>query len=614
MRTTVIRIILALFMLSLVLPAKGLSVSASVDRNRINLDEVITFKVTIEGTRDFPDVPVPQSDGFVIISGPSQSSSIQIVNGAMSASKIIQWRLAPTQTGEQTINPIVIKYRRKNYSTKPIKIQVNERGAPAAVSRQPSPARPPSPQQSRPVSSNQGEVFLKTEVARTIVYKGTELLVFFNLYFKNVRNYAPQKLPDAKGFWTEQFPEKRNPTVTTEIINGKAYKKATLRRLALFPTTTGELTIDPMQITCEVPAPSQRRRSVFDDFFDDSFMNDPFFSRTKTVQIQSEPLKIQVKELPAEGRPANFGGAVGNYVIESSIDTLQIRQNQALTLRYSISGSGNINAVKLPDLELSSNVEIFEPTVERQVNNKGKSIRGRVSYEYVLIPRSSGRLRIPAMTFVYFNSQNGRYQTTTAQGYTVSVKAVDQSDIASGAGFRKEEVSLLGSDIRFIMRDMPRWRPIGSSIFKRFWFWLFNLISIGLVAGSMTFRRWMEKMAGNSLFARRRRAFTRAQQLLKEVQTALGQEHTDTVCGKLDRSLSGFISDRMGLAQSGFGPREIQAALQKQAVDHNLLEAVISILNELEQLRFLPGSLNHEDYIRLHERVNELLLKLVKVI
>jgi len=614
MRTTVIRIILALFMLSLELPAKDLSVSAAVDRNRIKLDEVITFKVTIAGTRDFPDVPAPQSAGFVIISGPSQSSSIQIVNGAMSASKTMQWRLAPTLTGEQTIDPITIKYRRKTYRTKTIKVTVDERESPAKVPRQPSPIRAPSTQQSRPISSSQGELFLKAEALKTTVYKGAELLVSFNLYFQNVRNYAPQKLPDAKGFWTEQFPEKRNPKVTTEIINGRAYKKATLRRLALFPTTTGDLTIDPMQITCEVPAPSQRRRSVFDDFFDDSFMNDPFFSRTKTIQIQSEPLKIRVKELPAAGKPADFGGAVGNFVIESSIDTLQTRQNQALTLRYSISGSGNINAVKLPDLELPSNVEIFEPTVKRQVNNKGKSIRGRVSYEYVLIPRSSGRLRIPVMTFVYFNPQNGRYQTTTAQGYTVNVKAVDQSDIASGVGFRKEEVSLLGSDIRFIMRDDPRWRPIGSSIFKRFWFWFFNLISLGLMAGSMTFRWWMVKMAGNSLFARRRRAFSRAQQLLKEVQTALSQEQTDAICGKLDRSLSGFISDRMGLAQSGLGPREIQAALQKQAVDHELREAVINILNELERLRFLPGSLSPEDYKRLHGRVNELLLKLIKVI
>lgn len=606
--------ILVLFMLSLVLLAKDLTVSAAVDRNRINLDEVISFTVTIEGTSDFPDVAPPQSDGFVIISGPSQSSSIQIVNGAMSASKTIQWRLAPTRTGEQTIRPIDIKYRRKTYSTNAIIVVVNDANVQAVKSPR-SQAQGPGQGSSKSPSAGSapGELFLKAEVPKTTIYKGEELPVSFNLYFQNVRNYAPQKLPDAKGFWTELFPEKRNPTISTETINGVAYKKATLRRLALFPTTTGDLTIDPMQISCEVPAPTQRRRSVFDDFFNDSFFSDPF-AGTKTVQIQSEPLKIRVRELPETGKPAGFNGAVGNYVIESSIDTLQTHQNQALTLRYSISGSGNINAVKLSALELPSNVEIFEPKVERRVNNQGRSIRGSISYEYVLIPRTSGRLRIPALNFSFFDPVNGRYQTSTAKGYAVNVKAVDQADIASSAGFRKEEISLLGSDIRFISRDDPHWRPIGSSVFKRVWFWFFNLIALGLITGSSGFRWWMEKMAGNTLFSRRRRALSRAQQLLKEVQMDIDQEQTDTVCGKLDRSLSGFIADRLGLAPSGVGPREIQTALRTNRVVPELIETVATILNELEQFRFLPGSLNTEDYKRLSERVDELLQKLIKVV
>jgi len=490
---------------------------------------------------------------------------------------------------------------------------VNERKPQAATSRPPAQTPDRSSYSPKPVSS-QGDLFLKAEVPKTTVYKNEELLVSFNLYFKNVRNYAPQKLPDAKGFWTEQFPEQRNPTVTTVIIDGVAYKKATLRRLALFPTTTGELTIDPMQITCEVPAPSKRRRSVFDDFFDDSFFNDPFFGSTKTVKIQSEPVKILVKELPEQGKPADFSGAVGNFVIESSIDTLQTHQNQALTLRYTISGTGNVNAVKLPPLDLPSNVEIFEPTVERRINNKGKSIRGSVSYEYVLIPRSSGRLRIPPVKFVYFDPARGRYQTSTAPGYNVKVEAVDQTDIATGAGFSKEEVSLLGSDIRFIMRDDPRWRAIGSSVFKQFWFWFINLLSLCLIGGSIAFRWWMEKLAGNSLFARRRRALARAQQLLKEVRTEISREQTGEVCGKLDRSLSGFISDRLGLAESGLGPREIQAALNEQNVNPEISQAVVSVLKELEQQRFLPGNLNTADYNRLYEQVSELLLKLVKEI
>lgn len=610
MRTLISRIVVCLIMLSLGLSAKDLTVSAAVDRHRINLDELISFSVTIEGTSDFPDVPPPQSDGFVIISGPSQSSSIQIVNGAMSASKTIQWRLAPTRSGTLTIPAISIQYKRKIYHTEALSVEVNSTKTPA-----PAPSRTPpggSTATTRPGNAPPNDLFLKAEVPKTTVYKGEELPVSFNLYFQNVRNYAPQKLPDAKGFWTELFPEKRNPQISAETVNGVNYKKATLRRLALFPTTTGELIIDPMQISCEVPAPAQRRRSVFDDFFDDSFFSDPF-AGTKTVQIQSEPLKIQVRELPEANRPPGFSGAVGNYVIESSIDTLQTRQNQALTLRYSISGSGNINAVKLPPLALPSNVEVFEPKIDRQVNNGGKSIRGSVSYEYVLIPRTSGRLQIPALNFVFFDPGSGRYRTSSAPGYTVTVRAVDQTDMASSAGFRKEEISLLGSDIRFISRDDPRWRPIGASVFRRVWFWFFNLLALVLMAGSRGFRWWLEKLAGDNRFSRRRRALSRAQQLLKELASSSNPAPPDMV-GWLDRSLRGFIADRLGLAPAGLSVRDLQQALERQKVAGELVVEVTEILNELEQHRFLPGSLDAPDRETLTVRVNELILKLSKVI
>jgi len=264
-------------------------------------------------------------------------------------------------------------------------------------------------------------------------------------------------------------------------------------------------------------------------------------------------------------------------------------------------------------LELPANVEIFEPKIDRQVSNGGKSIRGSVSYEYVLIPRTSGRLRIPALNFVFFDPGSGRYQTSTAPGYTVNVKAVDQTEMASSAGFRKEEISLLGSDIRFISRDDPRWRPIGASVFRRVWFWFFNLLALVLLAGSRGFRWWLEKLAGDSRFSRRRRALSRAQQLLKELSTTADPAQMDGV-GRLDRSLRGFITDRLGLAPAGLSARDLQCALERQKVAGELGLELTEILNELEQHRFLPGSLDAADIERLTARVNDLILKLSKVI
>ncbi|MBL7066929.1 MAG: protein BatD [Candidatus Marinimicrobia bacterium] len=593
--------------------AKDISVSASVDRNSIHLDDVITFSIKIEGTRDFPAVPSPQSDGFVIISGPSQSSNIQIINGEMSASKTIQWRLAPTKTGKQEIKPISIKYRRKNYQTKAVSVMVMD---PKTTTPAPQTGNIPTPrtQASRRTESSQYNIFLKADVSKTTLYKGEELIVSFDLYFQNVRNFATQKLPDARGFWTEQFPEKRNPTIESVVLNGIAYKRSTLRRLALFPTTTGDLVIDPMVINCEIVVPSQRRRSVFDDFFDDPFFRDPFFSSTKTVEVSSEPVSVHVKDLPVAGKPAGFSGAVGNFVIESVIDTLQTKQDQALTLRYKISGSGNINAVKLPPLKLPANVEIFEPKIERTINNKGKSIRGSVSYEYVLITRSSGRLRIPSLNYVYFDPIVKRYQSSNATGFNIDVKPLDQGLAAHNAGFSKEEVFLLGSDIRFIIRDNPNWQRLGSTVFTRFWFWFINILSLLVITGSILFRWWVDKLETNSLFARKRRALSGALTILKDVEKDIAVHELDDVCNKLDRGLTGFVSDRSGMPSSGIGPKEIHRALIDNNVDIVLTESVDNLLKELEQYRFLPGELSDKDYRRLLDTANEIIGRLSKVI
>jgi hypothetical protein len=588
--------------------AEEISVRAAVDRNVINLDDVLTYTVTIEGTSDFPNVPAPESEDFIIISGPSQSSNIQIINGAMSASKQVQWRLAPTHAGQQSIPPVKIVYRRKVYQTEPISVTVN----PAPQTAQPVPGSPAIPAPGAPVTTPAKDLFLKANVAKSTVYKGEELLVSFELYYQNVRTYSPQKLPDAKGFWMEQFPEDRTPIVENVVVNGVAYKKATIRRLALFPTTTGDLVIDPMVITCEVLVPRQRRHSMFDDFFNDSFFNDPFFNNTKTVEVRSVPVSVQVLELPVQGQPKNFNGAVGSFVIESRIDTLQTRQDQALTLRYTVSGSGNINTIQLPALNLPANVELFEPSVRRTINNKGKSIRGAIAYEYVLIPRSSGVLQIPPLPFAFFNPASRRYQTSTAAGFNVTVKPADEKSAAQGAGFRKEEISLLGSDIRFIVRDNSNWRRVGTSVLSSFWFWLINSLSLLLMVGSVVFRWWANKLATNSILARRWRAFNRAQGWIKAAQEQAGQ--SAAVFSACDRALSGFIADRLGLPTSGIGPKEIQRALLEQQVDPELIERVNQVLNELEQRRFLPGAVTESESQNLISEISVLIDRLIKVI
>ncbi|HCP99200.1 MAG TPA: hypothetical protein DIT99_00195 [Candidatus Latescibacteria bacterium] len=136
-----------------------------------------------------------------------------------------------------------------------------------------------------------------------------------------------------------------------EIIDGKRYSVSTLKRIALFPTVTGEQQIAPLSMLCDVQI--ARRRSLFDSFFDDPL--DPIYSRTRQTRIESETQTIDVLPLPEAGKPDTFKNAVGQFKITASIDQAVAEVSQPLTLTVILSGKGNIKTLEAPVLPTMAN-------------------------------------------------------------------------------------------------------------------------------------------------------------------------------------------------------------------------------------------------------------------
>ncbi len=591
------------------LQAAEVEISAYVDRSEISIDEVITFTVEVEGASDFPDIPQPDSPDFFVVSGPSHSSNIQIINGEISASKSAKWRLAPSKAGKLEIKPIQIRYKRKIYKTKPIEITVSDK--PSAPKKRVLQSTKRKRAQVSPKADGL-KLFLKGLPSKTTVYKGEEVDVDFYLYYSNlnIRNYSQKKLPDAQGFWTEPFPVNSNPRVTSEILNGERFGKARILRLAFFPTTTGALVIDPMVIACQVIIPRQRQRSLFDDFFD----YDPFFSKTVAKDVSSEPIKITVKPLPAQNQPSDFTGITGRYSMSSSIDTLETEQDQAFTVKYMIRGNGNIEALTLPSPKFPNSVEVFEPKISKKVDNKGRQIKGLISYEYVLIPRRSGKIEVPPLSISYFDPNLESYRRIKSERYRVNVKPHDRAFGSSDNGLSKEEISLLGEDIRFITRESGTWRLRRSTFLSSVWFWLLNLIAFLIFISSVGFRWWTDKLETNITFARRRRAWNSAQTKIKEAESIMNSEMDESFYTSLDHAIVGFISDRLGLPKSGIGINEIRDKLGMKNIDSDIVEKVSAFINDLSLARFSFQSMDESRNKSLIQDCKSLLSMLGRII
>jgi len=580
----------------------GISVKAYCDRTEIFKDEVFTFTIELEGAMVFPDIKLPSSQDFIVISGPSQSSQIQIINGKMSSFKSVSWRLAPTKTGKITIGPVEFKIKNRKYRTQPVVVTVRARAS--------APSGKPQAKKKQVYTGN--EVFLKAIPNKTSVYVGEEVDVVYYLYYNRVRTFSRDKLPDAKGFWMESFPVKDVPDVETEIINGRRYKKAEVQRIAFFPTVDGELVIDPMVLSCEVVIPRRRTGSLFDDFFNDPFFDNPFFEKTKVVTVTSDSVRIKVLPIPEKNKPESFSGAVGRgFRIGATIDTTVVKQNQAISLRYVVSGEGNVNFIKLPEPDLPEYFEIFKPKIDRRVNNRGSSISGEVVYEYVIIPRVAGEYTIPPMRFAYFDPVRKRFVEKSSRSFKLRVLPVSEvaSDVYSG--FSKDEISLLSEDIRFIDTEIGELRKIGDVFYKKVWFWLMIALAIFNVAASYGIRYYRVNYVFNEEYMRKKDAYLRSAERIRKASKAIEEGKPEDFATLLYQALAGFVSDRLLLENRIPGVDTVRENLQGKVPDE-FVSAVVNVLDRINMARFSPGSAERKECAELAGEVKRILDKLAK--
>lgn len=371
-------LIIFLLMISFVM-ADDISINASVNSTNITLNDIVSYTVEIQGTGKINDIPTPEGKNFNIVNGPFSSSNFQIINGKMDTKKSFTWQLQPKKEGELSINGFSVLFNRKKYSVNRVVVNVTK-------GRYSSGKKNTSDNQ----VAEGGQVFLDVVPSKKSVYLGEQVIIEYKLiYNMRITNYDMDKLPQAKGFWVEEFPGIRNPQSTKIVIDGVEYMSATIKRIAIFPTTTGALTLDPFIAQCEVVLPQKKRRSNsrFDSFFDDPFFGNSIFDRTKVKRVMSQPLTINVKPLPEYSKSDTLPSVMEKISISGEVDTTEITRDKALTLKYTINGYGNINSINLDKPKIPDYVEVFPPKVNKTTNNKGPKIRGTATYEYVLIPQ-----------------------------------------------------------------------------------------------------------------------------------------------------------------------------------------------------------------------------------
>jgi hypothetical protein len=568
-----------LLVMSFAATAQDATFTASVDPERVGAGEQFQLHLTFSGnSTTLPSGLKPPDFGkFVVISGPNTSQSIQFINMRASVQLVYSYVLYAREPGTYTIGPASVEYKGSTVKTEPVKVVV-EKGKPS----------PKAGEQDAGAAQAVGDnIVLVATADRKRVRLGEQVTVTWKIYYRVATSLSRiSKIPTFEGFWGEDFELPKQAEPPTETLNGKQYRAAILKKTALFPSQTGRLTVGPMELVAAVQLRSHNRsRDPFDQFF-----NDPFFQNVQTVELTfaSEPIAITVDPLPA-GAPEGFGNAVGRYSFSASVDKQEVKAGEAVTLRMAVKGTGNLKLLTLPKPVVPGDIEAFEPKVTEEISRDGGAVSGSKSAEIVLVPRNEGRRVIEPMRFSYYDPAKGSYVSLTSPRF--ELKVLPGRELAMSAeGFSKEDVRLLGQDIRFLKLEPGDLEPIDAA--GRFGgdTWAALLIPPLAFIGAYVARRRMERIYGDLPTLRFERAGREASRRLQQAKKLLAQGNSEQYHAELLRALTSYFEHKLRLPKASLSSEEILSRLAANGVTEEVLAGVRECMERAEFARYAPGS------------------------
>lgn len=593
MKKTLIVFILALFgFIEFNLCAQDISFTAS-GPSVIGVGEQfrVVFKIN---TDDISKFTPPSISGFDILAGPSTSrmSSFNMVNGKTTntSSTSFTYVLSANKEGTFTISGAKVNTNNKTYASNSITIKVQK-----------NPTQSQRAQTQRGYSQNQNNqasvtvlddkaLFIRASANKSKAVIGEEIIITYKLYtLVNISEYQVNRMPINKGFWIEEIDMSQDPTISTETIEGRQYQVATLRKVIAYPQESGKLTIAPLDIdvVAHIASRSQRRVSTGDPFFDSFFqsMGQTGYEKVKK-SIKSNVINVNVSELPKSN--IDFSGAVGNFQISATASPLQCKTNEAITLRYTISGSGNLSLIDKINLKIPEDFESFDPTINDQINKTPNGLNGKRTFEYILIPRVQGEFKIPKVSFTYYDLNTKTYKTISTNEFILKITK-GKDELSGLAQQMSEREKYIKRDIEHIKTKPTNFYSQNSSIYIKPYLLLVFLIIIMLTIGYIVFENKSNKKNSDISYVRYKKASKIAHNRLKKAKKYLENYQKDEFYNEIAQATWNYLSDRFNIVKMDLSFDNVKEILTKRNIKEDTINNLISLLNNCEYVRFSQG-------------------------
>lgn len=548
----------------------ALSIEATVSETTLFTGERLQLNITISGDFSQVDRPVlPDFTGLQLLSStPSTSRNISYSNGVTRSSYTYSYPVSAQETGTFTIPPVSITVDGSEHTTDPIDITVVDRNEAAEGN-----------------TGDQPDIFLRMKISDARPVLGQQLLADIVLYFKEgleVNSYQPIPGWKAQGFWKEELDNGERPQVETTIINGVRFRTARLLQFALFPTKSGDLTISPYEVRVSVRSASQR-----DDPFSSFFGG--FGNNRRQVELKTDAVTVNVNPLPDISN-ANYIGAVGSFRIDRDIRADNPVVGESIEIETTINGTGNITLLGKPEYQFPEGLEVYEPQENVRIDRSDQRISGTKSYTDIVIARTPGTFTIPETTLAYFNPNRNEYVTETLPAKTFTVERNPNATVGTN---QPETLSLQP------ITGLASWVTAGDpALWSLWWLWAGLVIPVVLLGAAYWQKTYRHRMQTDRDFARSQKAVAVAREHLQKALDHSENGRVKEAYNALQKALTGFISDRLGLPQAGLSIEQYVAVLEENNVNADLVKNVRMLLNKCATINYAPNATH--DYLKSH--------------
>ena len=519
------------------------------------------------------DLKLPEFKGCkVLYQGTSSGTSVSVVNGKVDrqTTETHVITLRAEKEGSYTFAPATISADGRTLSTNTWKLTVLPPDKASASSGR-----------SGGQSSDNTTLFARLILSKSRIYEQEAVLATIKLYTQasgvQAENYS---FPSFEGFVVQDIDLPQNTSFSLENYNGVNYKVAVLKQCLLFPQRTGKITITPGKFDFQVETYQ--------------LVNGPFgpmrVPQGVSRSVSTNTTSVEVMPLPS-GKPASFMGGVGDFSLSSSISSTHVKANEAITLKLTIKGSGNLKYLKNPELQLPNDFDTYDPKVDVNVKASAGGVSGTRTVEYTTIPRFAGTFKIPAVEFSYFDIKSKSYKTLRTEAYEITVdKGAPGSGGKTVTNFsNKEDLKLLNQDIHYIKLDKMNLVQTPTLYIDNWVYWLWYIVPALAFIVFVIINRKQAKANANVALMKNRKANKVASKRLKVAGKYLKNHDREHFYDEVLKAVWGYLSDKLGLPNSELTKDNVAAELEKYGASAELIVEFNDILGRCEFAQYAPS-------------------------